>query len=117
MPMASRMRASMKCPMRHLAITGMLTASMMPATISGSLMRATPPCARISAGPPPGAPPRPAPRLFGDAGVLGVDHVHDYPALEHLGEALLRRKSRFLHYHSLWSRALTCRFMGAYAVS
>src|SRR3954470_8752854 len=36
--------------MRHLAITGMLTASWMPLTISGSDMRATPPSRRMSAG-------------------------------------------------------------------
>ncbi len=36
--------------MRALAITGIETASMMPAIRSGSLMRATPPWARISAG-------------------------------------------------------------------
>jgi hypothetical protein len=47
---ASRMRASMKCPMRHLAITGMLTAAWMDLIISGSLARATPPSLRIWAG-------------------------------------------------------------------
>ena len=36
--------------MRHLAITGMLTASMMAVMIPGSVMRATPPLARMSAG-------------------------------------------------------------------
>ena len=36
--------------MRAFAITGIETASTMPATISGSLIRATPPCARMSAG-------------------------------------------------------------------
>ena len=36
--------------MRHLAMTGIETASWMPAIISGSLMRATPPSARMSAG-------------------------------------------------------------------
>ncbi len=36
--------------MRHLAITGIDTASWMPAIISGSLMRATPPSARMSDG-------------------------------------------------------------------
>ena len=36
--------------MRALAITGMVTASMMPSIMSGSLIRDTPPWARISAG-------------------------------------------------------------------
>src|ERR1035437_6267999 len=36
--------------MRALAITGMLTAAMMPSIMSGSLIRETPPCARMSAG-------------------------------------------------------------------
>ena len=36
--------------MRALAITGMLTASWIPAIISGSDMRATPPSRRMSAG-------------------------------------------------------------------
>src|SRR5271166_5548600 len=40
----------MKCPMRAFAMTGMLTASWMPAIISGSDMRATPPSRRMSAG-------------------------------------------------------------------
>ena len=47
---ACRMRASTKWPMRHLAITGIETASWMPAIISGSLIRATPPSARMSEG-------------------------------------------------------------------
>ena len=36
--------------MRHLAITGMLTASWISVILVGSAMRATPPAARISAG-------------------------------------------------------------------
>src|SRR3984957_7918725 len=36
--------------MRALAITGMVTAEMMPSIMSGSLIRDTPPCARMSAG-------------------------------------------------------------------
>src|SRR4051812_39237095 len=36
--------------MRALAITGIETASMMPSIMSGSLIRETPPCARMSAG-------------------------------------------------------------------
>src|SRR6476661_7041259 len=40
----------MKCPMRALAITGMLTAAWMPTIISGSDIRATPPSRRMSAG-------------------------------------------------------------------
>src|SRR5947209_8856924 len=40
----------MKWPMRALAMTGMLTAAWIPAIISGSDIRATPPSRRISAG-------------------------------------------------------------------
>ena len=36
--------------MRHFAITGIVTASWISWIISGSDMRATPPCARMSAG-------------------------------------------------------------------
>src|SRR5689334_12405404 len=42
--------ASAKWPMRHLAMTGMDTAAMIPSIMSGSLIRATPPSARMSAG-------------------------------------------------------------------
>jgi hypothetical protein len=42
--------ASTKWPMRALAITGIETASMMPSIMSGSLIRETPPWARMSAG-------------------------------------------------------------------
>src|SRR5262245_32859156 len=48
--MACSTCASAKWPMRHLAMTGMDTASMMPSIMSGSLIRATPPCTRMSAG-------------------------------------------------------------------
>ena len=48
--MAWRICASTKWPMRHLAITGMETAAWMPLIIFGSLMRLTPPAARMSAG-------------------------------------------------------------------
>src|SRR5438105_10687026 len=44
------MRASTKCPIRHLAITGMVTAALMPLISSGSDIRATPPSRRMSAG-------------------------------------------------------------------
>ena len=44
------MEASTKWPMRTLAITGIETAAMMPRISDGSLMRATPPVLRISAG-------------------------------------------------------------------
>ena len=42
--------ASTKWPMRHFAMTGMETASWIPSIIFGSLMRETPPAARMSAG-------------------------------------------------------------------
>src|ERR1700733_6323116 len=48
--MACSTWASAKCPIRHLAITGMDTAAMMPSIMSGSLILATPPCERMSAG-------------------------------------------------------------------
>jgi hypothetical protein len=47
---AWRIWASTKWPMRHLAITGIVTASWIPRIISGSLIRATPPSERMSAG-------------------------------------------------------------------
>src|ERR671910_1241501 len=49
-PSASSTCASTKWPMRALAITGIETASLMPSIIVGSLMRATPPSRRMSAG-------------------------------------------------------------------
>ena len=49
-PMAWRISASTKCPIRHFAMTGMVTASLIWMMSSGSLMRATPPWARMSAG-------------------------------------------------------------------
>ncbi len=42
--------ASTKCPILALAMTGIDTALMMPSIMSGSLIRAMPPCARMSAG-------------------------------------------------------------------
>src|SRR5438477_4928375 len=50
MPRASRTWASTKCPMRALAITGMVTAAMISLIRLTSLMRATPPSRRMSAG-------------------------------------------------------------------
>ena len=47
---ACRIWASTKWPMRALAITGIDTAALIPSIISGSLMRATPPSRRMSAG-------------------------------------------------------------------
>src|SRR5947209_228698 len=48
--MASRIWASAKWPMRAFAITGTVTAALMPSIMAGSLMRATPPSRRMSAG-------------------------------------------------------------------
>ena len=48
--MACSTWASTKCPIRHLAMTGIDTAAMIPSIMSGSLIRATPPCALMSAG-------------------------------------------------------------------
>src|ERR1700722_15532931 len=48
--MACSTCASAKWPIRHLAMTGMDTAAMIPSIMSGSLIRATPPWTRMSAG-------------------------------------------------------------------
>ena len=48
--MACSTCASTKWPMRALAITGMDTSAWMPSIMSGSLIRATPPSLRMSAG-------------------------------------------------------------------
>src|SRR5215469_15244770 len=48
--MACSTWASTKWPIRHLAITGTDTAAMIESIMPGSLIRATPPCARMSAG-------------------------------------------------------------------
>src|SRR5712692_1708871 len=50
MPSASRICASTKWPIRHFAMTGMVTAAMIDLISSGSDMRATPPSLRMSAG-------------------------------------------------------------------
>ena len=44
------MRASLSCPMRAFAITGMETTAWIPLIMSGSLIRATPPSRRMSNG-------------------------------------------------------------------
>ncbi len=49
-PRLCRTCASAKWPMRALAMTGIETAAMIPSIMSGSLIRATPPCDRMSAG-------------------------------------------------------------------
>src|SRR5229473_935177 len=50
MPRACRICASTKCPIRHFAMTGIVTDSMIERTSVGSDIRATPPSLRISAG-------------------------------------------------------------------
>ena len=50
MLIACRICASAICPIRHFAMTGIDTACWIPLIIFGSLIRATPPAARISAG-------------------------------------------------------------------
>src|SRR5947209_6782460 len=50
MPRACRTCASAKWPMRHLAMTGMVTASTISTMRLGSAIRATPPSRRMSAG-------------------------------------------------------------------
>src|SRR5437763_715550 len=49
-PSDSRTCASAKCPMRALAMTGIVTVLWMPSISAGSLIRATPPSRRMSAG-------------------------------------------------------------------
>src|SRR3954464_7087853 len=79
-------------------MTGIVTASWMPRIMSGSDMRATPPSRRMSAGTRSSAITAHAPAssaifacpgLFRDLRLLGVDHVHDHAALQHLGQAAL----------------------------
>ena len=72
--------------MRALAMTGMVTASLMPSIISGSDMRATPPSTRMSAGTRSSAMTATAPASSAILGLLGGDDVHDDAALEHLGQ-------------------------------
>src|SRR5438067_11272405 len=50
MPRSTRIWASQKRPILHLAMTGIVTAAMIDVIRSGSDMRATPPSLRISAG-------------------------------------------------------------------
>ena len=61
----------------------------MPSIISGSLMRATPPSRRMSAGTRSSAMTAHGAGVLGDLGLLGGDDVHDDAALQHLGEAPL----------------------------
>ena len=84
--MAWRICASAKWPMRHFAMTGMDTASWMPLIMAGSLMRDTPPAARMSAGMRSSAMTAQAPASSAIARLLGGGDVHDDAALEHLGE-------------------------------
>jgi hypothetical protein len=49
-PIACSICDSTKCPMRDLAMTGMVTHALMESIMSGSDMRATPPSRRMSAG-------------------------------------------------------------------
>ena len=85
----------------------------MPSIISGSLMRATPPCTRMSAGTRSRAMTARGAGVLGDLGLLGRDHVHDDAALEHLGQPALdaegagrsRRGGSGLVGHAAQSRA------------
>ena len=67
--------------MRHFAITGIVTTALMPSIIAGSLMRATPPSRRMSAGTRSSA--------IGDLRLLGVDDIHDDATAQHLGQTAL----------------------------
>ena len=75
--------------MRAFAITGIVTASWISLITLGLAIRATPPAARMSAGTRSSAITATAPGLLGDPRLLGGGHVHDHPALQHLGEAAL----------------------------
>jgi hypothetical protein len=102
--------------------TGMVTASMISLIILGSDIRATPPSLRISAGtrsracrdavslsqkrgPSCSGMPQEKPRLriyhdgtspslFGDAGLIGIDDIHDDASFEHLSESTLARRMK-----------------------
>ena len=76
--------ASAKWPMRAFAITGIVTASMIPSISSGSLIRATPPSRRMSAGTRSSAMTDDGAGVLGDLGLLGVDDVHDHAAAQHV---------------------------------
>ena len=67
-------------------MTGMDTASWMPLIIFGSLMRETPPAARMSAGMRSSAMTAQAPASSAMLRLLGGGDVHDDAALEHLRE-------------------------------
>ena len=97
--------ASAKCPMRALAMTGMVTASMIPSISSGSLMRATPPSRRMSAGHPLERHDRDGTGVLGDLGLLGVDDVHDDAAPQHVGQSPLDGEGPGGHGSSLRGQA------------
>ena len=79
--------------MRTLAITGMVTASIILVITAGSVMRATPPVgADVSRDALEGHD-RHGPGFGGNQGLLRGDHVHYYAALEHLGVSSLHGKS------------------------
>ena len=79
--------------MRHFAITGIVTAAWMPSIIAGSLMRATPPSRRMSAGTRSSAITATAPASSAILRLLGGDDVHDHAAAQHLGEAPLHPRA------------------------
>ena len=62
---------------------------MISSIMSGSLIRATPPWARMSAGTRSSAITATAPASSAIFAWSARDHVHDHPALEHLGHAAL----------------------------
>ena len=86
--------------MRAFAITGIVTASWISRILVGLAMRATPPCARMSAGTRSSAITAQAPASSAILRLLGVGDVHDHAALEHLGQAALDPESRFLAHAS-----------------
>ena len=77
--------------MRALAMTGMETAAMMPSIMSGSLIRETPPWARISAGTRSSAMTATAPASSAIRACSGVTNVHDHA---HLSISAMPRLTR-----------------------
>ena len=89
-PSASSTRASAKWPIRHLAMTGMVTASMIRFTIAGSAMRATPPSLRMSAGTRSRAITATAPASSAIRACSALVTSMITPPFEHLGQARLQ---------------------------
>ena len=85
--------------MRHLAITGMVTASMI---LQDQLGVAHARHAAVGADIGRDAFQRhhgAGAGIFGDPGMFGGDHIHDHATFEHLGQTLLHRKEPSCSFH------------------